>query len=89
MNTRVRKVFETPTKVWFDPETSQFASQTGTSDLYWCDRVIKDKVLERTGWKKLANKKYPFVIDTSIFCRHIDISSGIQHPTDLIVKVKK
>lgn len=70
---QVRKVFETPAKVWHDPETHRSLAASGTSDLYWCDRVIKEKVLERCGYKK---KKYPYLIDTSIKCGHIDLTTG-------------
>ena len=77
---QVRKVFETPTKSWVDPETGGHKSACGTSDMYWCDRVMREKVLERTGWKQVAKKKYPFLVDTSIFCKHIDLQSGKCYP---------
>jgi len=70
-----RAVFETPRNAWFDPEKNQFMQRTGTEDLYWCDRVINERVLEKCGngrWKHLAKKRYPFLCDTSIFGRHID-----------------
>lgn len=75
---KVRKVFETPSGVTTDPETGAFRVASGTSDLYWCDRVMKEKVLQRCGWKDLG--KYPFLVDTNIFCRHIDLQSGLQYP---------
>lgn len=78
---KVRKIFETPRKVWYDPETKQHQSGIGTSDLDWCDRAIKEKVLKRAGWPKIAKKKYPFLVDTRIFCNHIDLSSGRQYPS--------
>jgi len=77
---KVRKVFDTPAKVWQDPETHQMQYAVGTSDLYWCDRVIHENVLERAGWKAIAKRKYPFLVDTSILCRHIDLSSGRTYP---------
>jgi len=80
LNRIVHKVFETPAKVWKDPETGNFASNCGTSDLYWCDRVMKEKVLERSGWKKIGKQKFPFLIDTGILCKHIDLSTGKQYP---------
>ena len=76
----VRRVFETPAKMWYDPESIQYQIATGTSDLYWCDRVIKDNVLKRAGWSKIARRKYPFLCDTTIFCKHIDLSTGKQYP---------
>jgi hypothetical protein len=80
INRRVRRVFETPRKVWFDPEECRYGAAIGTSDLYWCDRVVKEKVLERAGWKKIAKEKYQFLVDTSLMCRHIDLTSGSQYP---------
>ena len=76
----LRKVFETPAKAWTDPETGACQSAAGTSDLYWCDRVMKEKVLQRCGFKSIGDKKYPFLVDTSIFCKHIDLSTGTQYP---------
>jgi hypothetical protein len=76
----LRKVFETPSKVVRDPEKGTYTAELGTSDLAWCQRVIKTKVLERAGWKDIAKKQYPFLCDTSIFCRHIDWSTGKQYP---------
>ena len=58
----VKRVFETPAKAWMDPETGVMQMASGTSDLYWCDRVMKEKVLQRAGWKEIAKKKYPFLI---------------------------
>lgn len=68
----VRRVFETPRKAWYDPELGRYNSRVGTEDLWWCDRVMKDKYLERAGWPKFQRKKYPFLVDTSMFCKHID-----------------
>lgn len=76
----VRKVFETPSKAWTDPETGIYQSAAGTSDLYWCDRITKEKVLQRSGFEDIGNQEYPFLVDTNIFCKHIDLSTGIQYP---------
>jgi len=75
-----KKIFETPAKMYFDQETKSFASGSGTSDLAWCHRVIKEKVIARAGWPKIGRKKYPFLCDTNIFCKHIDLSTGRQYP---------
>jgi hypothetical protein len=83
----VRKVFETPAKLFFDPETQQAQVAMGTSDLYWCDRVMKEKVFERTGWSKYAKKEFPFLLDTNIFCKHIDLNTGFQYPLGAINKL--
>lgn len=76
------KVFETPAKVWYDPEDGVHKTACGTSDLFWCDRVMKEKVMERSGWKDFAKKhpKYPFMVDTNIACMHIDLNTGKQYP---------
>lgn len=75
-----RKVFETPAKAWFDPEKMTMQQACGTSDLYWCDRVMKENVLGRAGWKKIAKRKYPFLVDTNIRCGHIDLNTGTVYP---------
>jgi hypothetical protein len=80
MQHKAHRVFETPRKVWTDPEKGMMLGAVGTSDLYWCDRVMRDKVLERTGWKRIAKKKFPLLVDTGIFCKHIDLQTGKQYP---------
>ena len=77
--TQARKVFETPAKQWFDPETGGWHSASGTEDLFFLNRVIEGKYLEKAGWSKYAKKQYPFLIDTTIFCTHIDWA-GVQYP---------
>jgi hypothetical protein len=67
-----RRVFETPEKIWHDPETNGTFTLTGTSDLTWCERVIKGKYLEKAGWPKYQKMEHPFLVDTNIFVRHID-----------------
>jgi len=76
----IRKHFDTPRRIWYDPETSQYLKDTGTEDIYWCDKLLDNKILAKAGWTKLAKLKFPFLCDTSIFCKHIDVSTGIQYP---------
>jgi len=76
----VKRVFETPAKAWFDPEHMTLQQASGTSDIYWCDRVMKEKVLERAGWKRIAKRKWPFLVDTNIKCLHIDLNTGTTYP---------
>lgn len=76
---QTRRVFETPARMWYDPETAQANSITGTSDLEWCTRVIKGNYLARAGWKEYENKEFPFLVDTNLFCRHIN-PNGEQFP---------
>jgi len=78
----VRRVFETPRKSWFDPELGRYAQRTGTEDLFWCDRVINEKVFDKQKnkkWRKFGKMKYPFLCDTGMFARHID-NMGRQYP---------
>ena len=70
-----KRVFETPRESWFDPLKGQYQKRVGTEDLLWCDRVMQENVFEKCGvekFKKFGKKKYPFLLDTSIFCRHIN-----------------
>jgi hypothetical protein len=67
----IKKVFDTPFGRYEDPETKGWHSYSGTEDLAWCNRVMEGKYLAKAGWPELQKEKYPFVMDTSIFCRHI------------------
>lgn len=76
----IKKIFETPRKAWFDPESARYAKETGTEDIFFCDKLLKNKILKKAGWNKLAKLRYPFLCDTSIFCKHIDLQTGKQYP---------
>jgi hypothetical protein len=76
----LRKVFEQPAKLVFNPEKYELMVATGTSDLAWCDRVVKEKHLEKAGWGKFQKKQHPFLVDTNIFVQHID-QNGRMFPT--------
>jgi hypothetical protein len=52
---------------------------SGTSDLDWCTKVMEGGYFKKAGWNKFHNKKYPFLIDTNIFCKHIN-PDGEQFP---------
>jgi hypothetical protein len=67
-----RRVFETPHEHWFDATKNQFNSITGTSDLAWCDRVMAGGYFKKAGWPAYQKKKYPFLLDTGIFCNHVN-----------------
>lgn len=69
---KVKKVFDTPSKVFFDPETQSFNSQTGTEDLFFYSRIMKEGIFKKAGWPEYQRKKYPFLIDTKLFSWHID-----------------
>jgi hypothetical protein len=74
---KVRRVFETPTRQYYDPELMQQSTLTGTSDLDWCTRVIKGEYFKKAGWNKYQEMKYPFLVDTNIFCRHINPDGAV------------
>lgn len=69
-NRRVRRVFDTPGGIIHEPGEGIHSYQ-GTEDLAWCNRVLAGDYLKKAGWPKIARKKYTFLIDTSIFCKHI------------------
>jgi len=77
--TVTRRVFNTPATLWYDPESGQYNTTQGTSDLAWCTRVMKEDYFKKTGWTEFADKEYPFLVDTSIFCRHIN-PDGSSYP---------
>lgn len=70
-NQKVKMVFDTPAGSYFDPEKGGYHGYSGTEDLAWCNRVIGGGYLKKAGWAEVAKKKYPFLVDTSIFCHHI------------------
>jgi hypothetical protein len=69
---KVRRVFETPTRSFWDADAQSFNTQVGTEDLELCSRIMRENVFKKAGWPELAGKKYPFLIDTRLFCYHID-----------------
>lgn len=66
-----RRIFETPSKAWFDPETGIFQTLAGTSDLNWCTKVMEGDYFAKSGWTKYADKEFPFLVDTNMLCKHI------------------
>jgi len=83
----VRRVFETPEKVWFNQDTGVLESSVGTSDLHWCNRVIEEKFLEKAGWPKYQKMEFPFLCDTNIFVKHID-NNGREWPLSIPEKFR-
>ena len=68
---KTRRVFDMPNHMWFDEESGQYSTVTGTSDLEWCSRVMAGGYLEKAGYPELQKEQYPFLVDTNIFCKHI------------------
>ncbi len=83
MNVPTRRIFESPRKVWFDPEKNKREAAIGTSDLYFCDRIMKDDIFKKAGWPKFSKKKHPYLVDTSLLCGHIDLRSGKVFPLNI------
>lgn len=81
-NITTRRVFKHPEEVIIDPNTQDFFVAQGTTDLNFCNEIIRNDILGKAGWKDIAKKEFPFLVDTSIFVKHID-NDGIQHPTVL------
>jgi len=77
---RIKRIFQTPAEMWFDPEKMAWGGAQGTEDLHFYSRIMEIGALKKAGWPKHAKKKYPFLVDTSVFCRHIDFN-GIQYPS--------
>jgi hypothetical protein len=75
----LKRIFETPSRVLYDPELRQAGSHQGTEDLEWYTRIMDNDVLRKAGWKAIARRKWPFLCDTRIFCRHIN-PDGQQYP---------
>lgn len=74
-----RRVFDTPRSVWFDPEKGIFNTNAGTSDLDWCSRVMNGGYFSKAGWEQYQQMRWPFLVDTGIFARHIN-PDGEQFP---------
>lgn len=77
---KTRKVFETPNKAYFDPETNMWNVSGGTEDFFFYNRLIKEGLLGKAGWKKHQKMERPYLCDTRVFCKHIDWN-GIQYPS--------
>ena len=77
-----RKVFHTPQTAWIDPETQKWMVLSGTEDLYMLGNAIKLDIFKKIPkWKHLSGKKYPYIVDTNLFLRHININ-GMQYPLE-------
>jgi hypothetical protein len=51
----------------------------GTTDLQFCNELITKGIFKKAGWDKFQKKEFPFLVDTSIFVKHID-NEGNQYP---------
>lgn len=80
-----RRVFDTPAIAWRDPVTGAAMSKSGTSDLNFFRKVIDGGYLKKAGFPEHQKMKYPFMVDTTIFVKHID-NGGVQWPLSIPVK---
>jgi hypothetical protein len=81
-NAQVRMVFDTPQFLFLDPEQAGLRGYQGTEDLSFFDRMRAGDYLAKAGFKTMAKKRWPVLVDTSLFCRHID-PDGTQYPRTL------
>lgn len=81
-NTLTRRVFKHPEDVFIDPNSRDYFIAQGTTDLNFCNELIRNNILERAGWPEFQKKEFPFLVDTSIFVKHID-NDGVQWPVAL------
>ena len=80
-NNTARRVFDSPAQTWWNEQLGAHEALIGTSDLNWCSRVVKGNYMEKAGFKKIAKQKYQFLLDTNIYCMHID-PSGQKYPLE-------
>jgi hypothetical protein len=78
-----RKVFNYSRDAYVDPLTGAHVNEMGTTDLAWCKRLVRDRIFEKAGWPEYQKKENPFLVDTSIFVKHIDRNDGTLYPRAL------
>lgn len=76
-----RRVFEEPARIVYNHKLHTLVGEVGTSDLEWCRRVMEGNYFEKAGWKKYAKMKYPYLVDSNLYCTHID-DQGRQYPIE-------
>lgn len=74
---KIKRVFKFPRESWFDPELDRYFAQMGTSDLDFCDRLMRENAFAKTGWTDLAKKKYPLLVDTNLYAQQIDLGGKL------------
>jgi hypothetical protein len=76
---KMKRVFETPVRIWEDAKTGSWNSVTGTEDLNFCWRIKENGVFRKAGWPEYQKRTHPFLIDTAVFCQHIN-PDGTRYP---------
>ena len=85
--TTTRRVFKQPDDLKVDPEGNYYMA-SGTTDLNFCNQIVKEKIFEKAVWKgkhlwkKYQKKENPFLVDTKLFIQHIDLD-GVKWPLSL------
>lgn len=74
---RLPRIFLTPRQVFSDPALATYQKLVGTSDLFFCDQLQEKGILRKAGWKAIAKRQYPYLVDTAINCGHIDRDTGV------------
>lgn len=77
-----RRVFSQPNTMWYDSEHGGVVAKGGTTDLQWCSRLMEDDLFTKAGWPEFQKMKYPYLVDTRIFVKHID-PDGVQWPIQM------
>ncbi len=90
-NTLTRRVFKHPENVFIDPNGQDFLLTQGTTDLNFCNELIRENIFEKAGWGSTSQhhgkidyqkQEFPFLVDTRIFVQHID-NDGVKWPISL------
>ena len=69
------RIFDAPREV-VDGGAAGYQRIVGTSDLAWCEAIMRDDILAKARWPYVARRRYPFLVDTSLRSGHIDRDSG-------------
>ena len=78
-----RRVFDNPSEGYIDPVTGGWMATSGTTDLAFCKRCMTENIFAKAGWPRFQKKEFPFLVDTTIFVKHIDRASGVIYPINL------
>lgn len=79
---KTRRVFKTPQELVEVGNGRDYFIGSATSDLNFCNEIIQNNIFEKAGWPEYQKKEFPFLVDTSMFIKHID-QNGIQFPPSL------
>jgi hypothetical protein len=75
----IPRIIDTPQFYWTDPEVGSISTWGGTEDLAFFKRVHEGGYFAKAGWPKIQKRKWPLMVDTSIFCYHIR-EDGVKFP---------